>query len=236
MLHHIVKTLLLAVILPAQPGAFAQVFVADFAGLNISIPDFDLSGASDSRTLSIPFSVIGDVNVTITLSGSSPDNAFNGDLYAYLSHDSGFSVLLNRPGRTAADSLGYGDNGFLNVTFDDSAADGDIHSYQLVRTESPLSGRWRPDARSTFPTQALDTDPRTQFLNNFAGLNPNGSWTLFVADVSAGGTATITQWGLEITPVPENPATALVAGILLVLTASARYGFAQRKARLTRDL
>ena len=43
------------------------------------------------------------VVISASISGT-PDadpRAFNGDLYAYLTHGSGFSVLLNRVGRTA---------------------------------------------------------------------------------------------------------------------------------------
>jgi subtilisin-like proprotein convertase family protein len=53
------------------------------------------------------------------------------------------------------------------------------------------------------------------------GLNPNGDWTLFVADLSTGETATVASWGLMITTaeiVPEPGSLALFvvgAGVLL---------------------
>ena len=44
---------------------------------------------------------------------------FNGDIYCYLTHSSGHTVLLNRVGRRTSSDLGYADGGF-NLTFDDS--------------------------------------------------------------------------------------------------------------------
>jgi hypothetical protein len=43
-----------------------------------------------------------------------------------------------------------------------------------------------------------DLDPRTAFLSSFKGLDPNGEWTLFVADLSAGNISTLVSWGLNI--------------------------------------
>lgn len=43
------------------------------------------------------------ITVTINLTGG-----WNGDLYAHLVHESGFSVLLNRTGRSLADPDGSG--------------------------------------------------------------------------------------------------------------------------------
>ncbi len=60
----------------------------------------------------------------------------------------------------------------------------------------------------------LDTDTRTRFLSGFNGMNPNGTWTLFVADMSGGGVSTVTAWGRDITAVPE-PGEALGTGLLL---------------------
>src|SRR5262249_11783808 len=36
-------------------------------------------------------------------------------------------------------------------------------------------------------------------LSSFNGLNPNGEWVLFVADMEAGNVYTVDNWGLEIT-------------------------------------
>lgn len=165
------------------------------------VPDGNVAGWSDIRTLSgiTEISVI-DVNVALTLSGG-----WNGDLYAYLTHSSGFSVLLNRAGRTFGSEFGYADAG-LDLLFDDAAANGDFHLYQTIpgyAVSIADGSRWSPDARNVNSLQVLNTDARTVFLDSFNGLDPNGDWTLFLADFSNGEISTVTKWGLEIMTVPE---------------------------------
>ena len=112
---------------------------------NRLVPDGNAAGLSDVRTLN---SAIGDItSVTVHLKTTGE---FNGDLYGYVTHSSGFTVLLNRPGKTASSPAGYADSG-LDVTFQDSAANGDIHLYQNKTTPvagSPLTGAWQPDDRT----------------------------------------------------------------------------------------
>jgi len=53
-------------------------------------------------------------------------------------------------------------------------------------------------------------------MNSFIGLDPNGNWTLFVADQAAGETSTLQSWTLTITGVPE-PSAALFGGLGVLL-------------------
>jgi subtilisin-like proprotein convertase family protein len=193
--------------------------------VNLPIPDNSSSGLVSSKDFTSSITRLGNVNVTLNISGN-----FNGDLFGYLSHDSGFSVLLNREGRSATSSLGYSDGG-MNVTLSDSAVNGDIHTYRLklsgnnnTALNGPLTGTWLPDARNVDPGSVLDTSARTAFLNSFYTLNPNGKWTLFLADLSPGGTSTLVSWGLEVTTIPE-PAnvTLMVLGGFGLLFASRRW-------------
>jgi subtilisin-like proprotein convertase family protein len=171
------------------------------------IPDGSLTGWSDTRSVS-GIDNISDVSVTLNLSGG-----WNGDLYAYLVHGSGFSVLLNRVGVTANGSPGYGTAG-MNVTLSDAAVLGNIHSVL-----APVSGGiYQPDGRNVNPLtpgSVLGSTPSTTPLSSFNGLNPSGNWTLFIADVSGGDVSTVTSWGLDIASVPE-PAS-LVEGSVAVL-------------------
>ncbi len=134
---------------------------------------------------------------------------FNGDLYASVRQGSGFTVLLNRPGKTASNPFGYADSGF-DVTFQTGAANGDAHVYQNVTTPangSPLTGAWEPDGRDVDPTNVTDLSTRATSLTNFNGLNAAGDWTLFLADVESGGTNMLTEWSLEISGA-ANPTLA----------------------------
>jgi len=163
------------------------------------IPDNNLSGWADTRTVTGSGGSISDLSVTLSLSGG-----WNGDLYAYLVHDTGFTVLLNRVGRSTGKTSGYGDSG-MNVVFNATGANGDIHLYG---GSGVPSGNYMPDGRAISPLATVgtfDAASPTALLGSFTGLNPNGSWTLFVADVNSGEQSTVTGWGLDIgvASVPE---------------------------------
>jgi len=176
-----------------------------------AIPDNNASGYAFAFSLAAPEPVII-TNVTVDLSIAG---GWDGDLYAYLSHGSGFAVLLNRVGSTAGSPGGSGASG-LNVEFSDSYLT-DIHT----AGSNPLTGNFAPDGRFTNPFTALDTDPRTALLGSFDNLDPNGGWTLFLADVSPLAVSTVQSWTVSVgTTVPEPGSAVLLAGAALVLTAS----------------
>jgi hypothetical protein len=159
--------------------------------------------------------------VSLSLNGG-----WNGDYDAFLSHGSGFAVLLNRVGRTATpgEEAGYGDAG-LTVVFDDASVNGDVHSYQQVVGYAALigsGGRWVADGRNVSPLTVLDSDTPTRRLDQFVGLSANGDWTLFIADVSNGERSTVQSWGMDIQVVPEPGAWAAVTGLGLATLALAR--------------
>lgn len=189
----------------------------------LAIPDANATGVSDVRT------IVGEALQIISLAVRFEAlGTYNGDLYLTLQHESGFSVLLNRPGRSNGNSFGYGDAG-LNVIFNDTASNGDSHVYRDILTPSsgaPLTGTWQPDGRLADPSFSLTTSPRSAFLNSFAGKNAEGDWTLFAADLSAGGQTQILSWGLDITVVPEPAGYAWATS-----TALAAFIFARSMTR-----
>ncbi len=175
------------------------------------IPDGSASGRSSTVNLSgSTLTSITDVQVVLHGSG-----AFSGDLYAYLTHDDGFAVLLNRIGATAGNDHGYS-AGYGDVRFNDASAN-DVHTYQTVSGSGvPLSGSWHTDARKINPNSAGSAfDDAASRTANFGTFNKtttgNGNWTLFVADMSAGGANQVDSWDLEITGVPEPVDYALMA-------------------------
>jgi subtilisin-like proprotein convertase family protein len=204
--------LLAATVVPLQ----AQLHEAHtFTSVNKVIPDGNAAGVSDTRTVSSAISSITAVKVRLRVRGE-----FNGDLYAYLTHSNGFTVLLNRPGRTAADSAGYDDAGF-DITLDDAATT-DIHTYRSVTTPSaglPLTGTWRPDGRDADPGSVLDTTNRTALLSAFNNLGAAGGWTLFLADLESGGTNLIESWEMDIYGVGTPLITWTAPGDILYGTA-----------------
>ncbi len=155
------------------------------------IPDGSPNGWWDTRTVNnIPSGLtIGNVTITFTISGG-----YNGDLYGYLSHDGALIPLLNRVGTGTGSeptySFGYSDSGFNNVTLSDSGSV-NIHNY---------GGGFVPTDTTYLPDSGGIT-----FASTFGGLDPNGDWTLFISDLSAGGgQSALTSWSLDISAYPSR--------------------------------
>lgn len=214
----------IAVLALTGPGLLAQStpgFVLGEKSLRLAIPDLDPSGLARSQTVSgLDAGLVYDLTVRLVVEGTG-FGAFNGDYYAYLRHEtpdgsrSELAVLLNRVGRSAGLPSGYSESGF-NVTLSDAAI-WDIHRYQVALggvIDGPLTGTWQPDGRRVNPLVSLDTTARTTSLEPLGQMNPNGSWTLFIADVEAGGTGRLVDWEVRGTPrvvIPEPRAVALLA-------------------------
>jgi subtilisin-like proprotein convertase family protein len=178
--------------------------------LNQAIPDGNPSGFANTLTVNgLGVSVVS-VSVGLQVTGG-----WNGDLYAYLTHGDTLVVLLNRPGRSGNSPFGYGDGGF-NITL--GALGDDIHAYQNIGTgySTALANpdyAWSADGRKVDPNTVTFGSERSTSLGDYAGMNPNGTWTLFFADMSGGSVSTLAGWSLDIEAVPEPVPVALgIAG------------------------
>ena len=192
------KILILSVLLTVTAAARLQAQTTESFTFttNRLVPDGNPSGLSDVQSVNSTIANITSLKVRLKVTGE-----FNGDLYGYLRHSGGFTILLNRPGKTATNPLGYADSGF-DITLQDSAANNDLHVYQNVLTPSsgsPLTGVWQPDGRNVDPDLVTEASPRTTSLANFNGMNANGTWTLYIVDTQSGATNMLTEWGLDIT-------------------------------------
>ncbi|MHC1765362.1 MAG: MBG domain-containing protein [Verrucomicrobiia bacterium] len=199
-----------SVALLATLGVFAGSLLSEaqtsenhsFNDINLAIPDGNASGLSQVHTVSSTISSLASVRVRLRIDGE-----FNGDLYGYLRHvhdgTTNFCVLLNRVGRTSANPSGYSDGG-LDVLFEETAANGDIHAYREVAIPEsglPLTGSWQPDGRRVDPGEALDSSERSATLSQFHGADASGEWTLFLADMGSGGAHLLVSWSLEFSGV-----------------------------------
>src|ERR1043165_9909909 len=146
---------LIAMVLAVVPRASALVNTFSWSGSQV-IPDNNASGVAYTFNFVGGPLAITNVSVSLNIAGG-----WDGDLYAYLSHGSGFSVLLDRIGSTSGNQGGSGVSG-MNVLLSDSYAT-DIHT----ATNNPLTGNFAPDGRNVSPFTALNTDPRTAFLSSF---------------------------------------------------------------------
>ncbi len=187
--------LLLGTILTWAINTEAVIYSTNWSGGFVNgttIPDNNLSGWSDTRNVStMPAGTLMGVAVDIHVA-----SGWAGDLYAYLVHSSGFAVLLDRVGSPGL-PFGYG-AGNLNITLADDGFNGGtyngIHTYGGGNTSLTT---WNPDNSGTTSSPGS--------LGSFLSTSPNGTWSLFVADLSSGGVTTVQNWGLQmdIVAVPE---------------------------------
>jgi subtilisin-like proprotein convertase family protein len=183
-------------------GTCGAATISETFTVGTSVPDNSNIGLADYRTISAPgMTAIESLSVTLNITGG-----WNGDLYAQLVHDSGFVVLLNRPGRSTGNSDGAGSVGMFITLVDDATQD--VHTD--LAAVGMATGTFQPDARTEDPLLVTDTSFRSAFLSSFTGLDPNGTWALFFADQSPGAVSTLDSWTLAITAIPE-PSQALLA-------------------------
>jgi hypothetical protein len=175
--------------------------------VNTVIPDGNPNGVTSTLTVGGLAPVISEVVVYLNVSGG-----FDGDLYATLNlgGSSGTTVvLLNRIGSSPENPFGSSAAGFgdsTGTTYEFSLSDAaatSIHNYDGTGSS------YQPDGGT---------------LSSFNGLDPDGDWILFIADMASGGgdsPSTLVSWGLDITAVPEpvNAALGVFAGIGLVVVA-----------------
>ena len=140
---------LLVSVFPAHATLYTTNWNSGFANGGV-VPDNNFSGWSDTRTVgAIPAGTFTSLSVDLNLSGG-----WNGDLYAYLVHSSGFTVLLDRVGTgvSGVSAFGYGDAG-MNVNL--AATGTSIHQYG---GNSTFSGA---------PTGTFQTDNTSGSLASF---------------------------------------------------------------------
>ena len=180
---NLILTLALGCSITARAGTYDATFNSGFANSG-NVPAGSLSGWSDSETITSSqiYGTLSSITVNLDVAGG-----YNGSLYGYLEYNGVLVTLLNRSGvgtTSGGTPFGYGNSGF-NVTFDSSAAN-NIHFYQNYSptiTGGQLTGTWAPDGTAISPlsSPASFNTPGGQTLSSFNGLNPDGTWTLFLA-------------------------------------------------------
>ena len=196
-------------------------------GVSYDIPDNDGSGIARTVTGSgLPTTTPFTLLISLTVEGTGV-GAFNGDYYAYLLHSTpggastATTILLNRVGRDSTQLSGYGDNGF-SLSLRDSAST-DVHLYHMLTGTSPtapITGTYQPDGRTADPLSVLDSSPRSSVLASIETMNPNGQWTIFIADMESGGTGRLTSWQISALDASAVPETSTVLAATLTLTST----------------
>ena len=193
----------------------AVVLDADWT-VNTAIPDGNPTGITVSQSFPNLFTgTITSVSVDLNISGG-----YNGDLYAYLvyqdaNNNSATEILLNRIGASPSNPFGSSGSGMTVTLSDGGTVNGSIHNAAGAPT-----GTWLPDTTATLSS-------------TFGGMAADGTWTLFLADMSVGGgTSELNSWGLEVTAVPEPWET----GVLFGIAGMAAAGFEMWKRRRNAQL
>jgi subtilisin-like proprotein convertase family protein len=108
-------------------------------------------------------------------------------------------------------------------TFDDNASQTIINSI--------FSSSYRVSDASTSPTDSFPTPGPSNFnattLSAFNGANPNGTWSLYIVDDTAGpasGTKTISGWSLNLSVPPANDDFANAEVVASAVTAGENIG------------
>ena len=172
-----------------------------FTPANGTITDGNPVGVVFSGTFSQPGfnSAVTGVSIGLNISGG-----YNGDLYAYLVAPNGTVVLLlNQPGTGA---FGSAAAGFGNGT---------ANSFELTSSGSSIQG-----VDGTAYQTLTGSFQAAGSLNSFvtSGATANGTWTLFFADLNAGGgTSYLNNWTLNLTVVPEPVLLALITFLAMLL-------------------
>ena len=170
--------------------------------LNLGIPDGNPCGMVSEITVSGAGSAVSHLTVTLNVAGGC-----SGDLYAYLSYHGTLVTLLNRVGTGRGDAVGSVDSGFNNVTLGSMGSD--VH--WASAGGGALTGSYLADGRQIDPlsaTASFNANGTVTLDGSFAGVNPNGTWTLFIADLSAGGNSTLKGRSLDITALPDHSLAA----------------------------
>ncbi len=157
--------------------------------LNAVIPFDDIYGYTNSINVVGAAGQLQNVTVQLNISGGH-----NGDLYSYLYHDGQMVQLLDNTG-TGPDAIdGYGDPGFA-ITLSDSGTPG-LHYYETnnpqFNGDGQLIGNWQPDS-----------DGAT-LGGTFANQDPNGEWSIFIANLSPDDESTLVSWSLNLTTTPQS--------------------------------
>jgi subtilisin-like proprotein convertase family protein len=199
-----IVALVLGMTLAANAAVYQQTFNYTTP---YTIPDGSQAGTFSSIAVSGMNLNLSAISVTLNLSGG-----YNGDLYAYLSYNGTLVPLLNRPGLGSGNVFGAAGSGLSSLTLSSLVAAGNNVHFNLGNGDN-AGGLFAPDGRNINPLSApsaFDATPLLNGLTVFNGVNPNGTWTLFFADVvQGGGDPTVLSWSLDITAVPEPVTFAL---------------------------
>lgn len=186
----------------AAPAAAApQSFDFAYTGAAVPIPDgLDLSGTAPGAAVTAPIVVSGVpgrvTDVVLTFGGTACSTAI-GSTTVGLSHSfiNDLRISLVAPDGTSVLVMDHADgsgNNLCQTVLDDAAS---VSIQSALSTSAPFSGTWAP------------ANP----LAGFAGVDPNGTWSLQVVDVFSQDTGHIRDFSIRLTSDTATVVTPTLA-------------------------
>jgi subtilisin-like proprotein convertase family protein len=164
------------------------------ASTPISIPAVGVMGAAGPYPASLVVSGFQGAVGRLSVRLNNLSHTWPGDLEVLLVGPGGQKVIL-------MSDAGAGFIEHVSLTFDDGAG-------ALPETDQIVSGRYKPTDFENPGTESLPVPappaPYSQSLLAFNGVNPNGTWTLYVSDDGNGETGSLAGFTLIITPQFNN--------------------------------
>jgi subtilisin-like proprotein convertase family protein len=171
-----------------QTGRPAAPTSISYTGAAVAIPDEEPAGVNIPLTVSGFSGRLQDLNFRFGGSSCTAaagattvglDHTYVGDLVIRLTSPRGTTVtLLNQPGANSEPSSG---NNFCNLVLDDEGGTSSIQN--ILPGGEPYSGTFLPASA----------------LAAFRGEDPNGTWTLNVADLAGADTGNVRDFSLVLT-------------------------------------
>ncbi|GJQ29179.1 MAG: hypothetical protein HBSAPP03_10630 [Phycisphaerae bacterium] len=172
------------------PGGTSE-FTYLYTGPAVAIPDNNPAGVTVPLAISGFTGSLTDVNFRFdgtscsATQGSTTvglDHSYIGDLIVTLIAPGGAPsvTIIDRPG-VPASQFGNSGNNFCQTVLDDQGTLGPIEDAAVAA--APFTGSWTPN------------NP----LSAFNGINPNGTWTLFVSDNASADVGNIRAFSLILT-------------------------------------
>lgn len=172
---------------PPGPPTPACDDTLSFSGINLSIPDSNASGVTNSQTVTgVPGTALGQ-DVQLRKVCFKINHTWVGDLIVKLIAPNGTIItLLDRPGFPSSPSGCSGEN--LDMCIIQGTGN---EAENICNTLPAITGDF-----TAFNGTDLDAI-------NAAGGSPNGSWQLFVSDNATGDTGTLVNWQLIFNTGPD---------------------------------
>jgi subtilisin-like proprotein convertase family protein len=172
-----------------EPGRDPNASTGTFSNSDgIAIPASGTTGSANPYPSTVDAASLTGIVTSVTAAFGGLSHTFPDDIDALLVAPNGTNVML------MSDACGGGDLAGSSFVFDDAAAGG-------MPDAGPCpDGSYRPtdfEPGDSMPAPA-PAGPYGSAMSAFNGINPNGTWSLFVVDDAVADSGSMTSWSVTI--------------------------------------